>query len=252
VIEREDQGGVAVIRLAREPDNAMDVDLLEELFRSFRELPGGTARAVVVTGSGGAFSAGVDLGRYLGGGQHYVHNFLPLLDRMFEAVFTCSLPVVAAVNGDALTGGCVLACCADRRLMADGDGRIGVRALRTGLVMPRVALEVMRFAVGEVLATKLVLGGETHPPKVAKNLGLVDRVVSADDLLSHAVAEATRMADEAPADTFNVTKGQLHRDAVERIDRYRRDEDMLAQRLWVEHQVDGWVARYVETIADTA
>ncbi|MEK6439990.1 enoyl-CoA hydratase/isomerase family protein [Pseudonocardia sp. T1-2H] len=251
MIAREDQDAVAVIRLAREPVNAMDVELLEELFRTFRDLPGGTARAVVLTGSGSAFSAGIDLGEFLGGGQHYVHNFLPLLNRVLEAVFTCPLPVVAAVNGDAVTGGCVLACCADRRLMADGDGRIGMRALRTGLVVPRVALEVLRFAVGGVLTTKLVLGGETHRPKVAKNLGLVDEVVAADELRSRALAAAVRMADEAPRDTFNVTKGQLHRDAVERIDRYRRDEDLLAQRLWVEHQADGWVARYVESATDT-
>lgn len=251
VIEREDQGAVAVIRLARESDNAMDVELLEELLRQFRELPGGSSRAAVITGSGGVFSAGVDLGRYLGGGQHYVHNFLPLLNRAFEAVFTCPLPVVAAVNGNAITGGCMLACCADRRLMADGDGRIGVRALRAGLVIPRVPLEVLRFAVGDVTATKLVLGGEIHSPKVAQSLGLVDDVVSADELLSRAVADATRLAEEIPSDTFNVTKGQLHRDAVERIDRYSRDEDLIAQRLWVEHQVDGWVARYVETVAET-
>ncbi|MHA6792464.1 enoyl-CoA hydratase/isomerase family protein [Pseudonocardia bannensis] len=251
VIEREDRGKVAVIRLAREPVNAMDVEFLEAIWKEIRELPGGVARAAVITGAGNTFSAGVDLGRLLGGGQHYVHNFLPLLSRVFEALFTCPLPVVAAVNGDAFTGGCVLACCADRRLMADGDGRIGVRALKVGLPMPRIALEILKFAVGETTATKLMLGAETHLPREAARYGLIDEVVGPTELLDRAVDEATRMAEEVPADTFNVTKSQLHRDTVERIDRYSRDEDLIAQRLWVEHQVDGWVARFVESKSET-
>ncbi|WP_214368105.1 enoyl-CoA hydratase/isomerase family protein [Pseudonocardia sp. H11422] len=251
MIEREDQGEVAVIRLAREPVNVMDVEFLEAIWKEIRELPGGDARAVVITGTGGTFSAGVDLGRFLGGGQHYVHNFLPLLGRVFEAVFTCPLPVVAAVNGDAVTAGCVLACCADRRLMADGDAQIGVLALKVGLPIPRVLLEILKFAVGEATAAKLILGAETHPPRVAARHGLIDEIVAPGKLLDRAVEEAKRMAEEIPADTFNVAKAQLHRDAVERIDRYSRDEDLMAQRLWVEHQVDGWVAGYLESAGET-
>lgn len=59
---------------------------------------------------------------------------------------------------------------------------------------------------------------------------------------------ARTLAEQSPADTFTVTKAQLHRDTIERIDRYRDDENLLAQRLWVEHAVtDGWVKRYLDS-----
>jgi enoyl-CoA hydratase len=163
-------------------------------------------------------------------------------------VFNCPLPVVAAVNGHAIGGGCVLACCADVRVMADGDGQIGLAELRVGVPFPRAALEIVRYAVGGVWARRLALGGQTYRPQQAAELGLVDEVVPADELFERAKTAARTLAEQSPADTFTVTKAQLHRDAIERIDRYRDEENLLAQRLWVEHAViDGWVKRYLDS-----
>ena len=121
------------------------------------------AQAVVLTGAGRAFSAGVDLRRYLERGRR------PTSSGSCRRWPSCSAPpstlakpVVAAVNGHAIAGGCVLAACADVTLMAEGNGRIGVPELKVGVPFPRVALEVLRHAVGEVAARRLVLGADTH------------------------------------------------------------------------------------------
>lgn len=247
MIEREDDGDIAVLRLAHGPVSAMDLELCEAVGKELRALAGDPARAVVVTGTGRAFSAGVDLRRIVDGGAEYIAAFLPALSEMFRAAFELPKPVVAAVNGHAIAGGCVLAAAADTVLMAEGNGRIGVPEIRVGVAFPRVPLEVMRFAVGEVGARRLILGAQTHAPADARALGLVDEVVPADELPARARAVAQELASAVPADTFAVTKAQLRRETTERMARYA-DDDVRAEQVWVERATDGWIERYLESV----
>jgi enoyl-CoA hydratase len=254
MIEREDDGSgvdgavpVAVLRMAHGPVNVMDIELCEAIAEQFRALAGDPVRAVVITGTDRAFSAGVDLKRYLDGGAEYVERFLPALAESFHAVFELGKPVVAAVGGPAIAGGCVLAACADVALMADGPGRVGVPELRVGVPFPRIAIEVLRYTAGDVAARKLVMGAMTYTPAEAKVLGLVDRVVPPDELMREAVAVARAMATEVPPDTYAMTKAQLHRDALERTARYA-DEAAELTRLWTSRASDGWTARYLESV----
>jgi len=140
--------GIAVLTLAHGKVNALDIEFCDALAARFTELAAAReARAVVLTAKGNVFSAGVNLLRLSDGGADYVRQFMPALHRCFEAVFFHPKPVVAAVNGHAIAGGCVLTCCADRRIMARGNGRIGVTELLVGVPFPVLAFEIMRLAV---------------------------------------------------------------------------------------------------------
>jgi enoyl-CoA hydratase/carnithine racemase len=248
VLERDDLEvygvPVAVLRMAHGPVNAMDLELCRALAERFRGLAADPARAVVVTGSDRAFSAGVDLKRCTAGGEQYVAHFLPALADMFRAAFELPKPLVAAVNGHAIAGGCVLAACADVVLMAEGNAQIGVPELRVGVPFPRIALEVLGVAVGERGAHELVMGAQTYRADQALGLGLVHEVVPAGELGSRAAAAAAGMARDIPPDTFAITKRQLRRAALERTDRYADEDEPVAQ-LWKRHIADGWVARYL-------
>jgi len=248
VIERVDDDGVAILTMAHGPVNAMDIELCEGIAETFRGLAADPARAVVLTAGGGSFSAGVDLKRFLDGGAPYVERFLPALADCFRAMFDLPKPVVAAVNGHAIAGGCVLAACADVVLMADGKGRIGVPELKVGVPFPRIALEVMRFAVGEVGARRMVMGADTYKAADAHALGLVDEVVEPAALRDKAVGLAKGLAADVPPDTFAATKTALRREAVDRTDRYAADNDETAIRLWSRRATDGWVADYLERV----
>lgn len=252
MIERTADGPVAVLTLAHGPVNAMDIALLRALRATFDELasekPTERPTAVVLTGAGRAFSAGVDLRRLLDGGPDYLREFLPALSEALHTVFSFDRPVVAAVNGHAIAGGCVLACCADRRLMADGPGRIGVPEIKVGVPFPRVPLEIMVHAVGPAAAGRLITGAETLTPAEALTLGLVDAVVEATELTQRAIALANELASAIPSDTFALSKTQLRRDTVERIARYRLDEDARVAELWWRRITDGWTARYLAAI----
>ena len=165
MIEVADQEGVAILHMADGKANAMSLEFCETLTAHFTDVS--TARAVVLTGTGRIFSAGVDLKRLLDGGAPYIRRFLPALRAMLGAVFSHPKPVIAAINGHAIAGGCVLACAADKRIMARDAGRIGVTELLVGVAFPSVALEIMRCAVAPHAFEEALFSGATYTPPEA-------------------------------------------------------------------------------------
>jgi enoyl-CoA hydratase len=248
MIERKDAGSVVVLSMAHGPVNVLDTAMLRTVSETFAVLSEEQPAAVVITGAGRAFSAGVDLRSFLVGGPDYTTEFLPALSDALLAVFSFDRPVVAAVNGHAIAGGAVLACAADARVMAEGKARIGTPELLVGVPFPRVPLEILSFAVGPKLAGRLVFGGDTVSPELALALGLVDEVVPPDELLDRALAVANRLATAIPADSFAMSKTQLRRESLERIARYRVDEDPKAEELWNRRRDDGWTERYLGSV----
>ncbi len=119
--------------------------------------------------------------------------------------------------------------------------------LQVGVPFPRVALEVLRHAVGEVAARRLVLGAQTHRPARPGRSGWWTRSSPAGELLARAVAAARALAADIPPDTFAATKAQLRRDARERIDRYADEDEPVAQ-LWNRRATDGWTADYLKSV----
>jgi enoyl-CoA hydratase len=248
VIEVEDVGRVALVRLARGKVNALDLELLQAITETFTALDQSPHSAIVLTGTGRAFSAGVDLWRLLDGGADYVRAFLPALSEAFLAVFRTGKPVVAAVNGHAIAGGAVLACACDRRLMDDGGGRFGVTELHVGVPFPPTALEILGYAIGERAARDAVLAADTVAPRDAFRRRYVDELVAAENFLAAAVTSARDLGAAIPADTFRFTKAQLRRPVEERLARLRPELDPQVEALWLRGAADGRIRRYMESL----
>jgi len=242
MIERELDDGILTLRLAHGKASAMDVELLEALGRALDSLD--EARAVVITGTGGIFSAGVDLFRIVEGGQAYVDRFVPLLSSFVRALFVLPVPVVAAVNGHAIAGGGVMTLAADYRLMAQGSGRIGVPELVVGVPFPAAALEVVRFAVSRNHVQALVYTGRTLPPAEALAHGLVDEVVDADALLPRAREVAAQLA-ALPPEVFRMTKQALRAEALARMDG-AAEYDRAAHALWSRPETHERIRDYLQ------
>jgi hypothetical protein len=119
----------------------MDIELGEALIAELEAAADPSVRAVVVTGTGSSFSAGVDLFRVIKDGPTYGQRFLPLLDAMLRHALTFPKPMVTAVNGHAIAGGCILAATCDRRIMADGTGRIGIPGWRSACLSRAAAAD---------------------------------------------------------------------------------------------------------------
>ena len=205
MIERSESDGIVTLRLAHGKASALDLELCDELRRQLDAARG--ARAAILTGSGSIFSAGVDLFRMLDGGAAYVERFFPALRDMLRGLFEFPRPIVAAANGHAIAGGCLLVAACDYRLMSGGT--IGVPELLVGVPFPAVAIEILAFAAGRD-AQQLACSGATLAPDEARAKGLVDEVVDADALLARAREVAERLA-AIPAESFRITKLQLRR-----------------------------------------
>jgi enoyl-CoA hydratase len=226
MIETADYDGIAVLTLDNGPVNALDLELLSAVPGSLAAVA--DARAVVLTGRGRSFSAGVDLKQIIDGGLPYVEKFLPALSLALLTVFEHPKPVVAAVNGHALAGGCVLAAACDTRLMSAGT--IGLTELAVGAPFPTVPLEIMRHAVGPALDA-MVLGAGRLTPDQAMSIGLVHEVLEPDQLLAAALRRADGLC-AAPADVFALAKRQLHGPARGRIDTAGPSDDPQVLKMW--------------------
>lgn len=242
-IERKD--GVVIVSMQHGKANAMDAELCEGLAAKMRELSAdGSARAIVLVGQGRIFSAGVDLLRIVDGGIAYVQRFLPALSDMFNAVFECPKPVVAAVNGAAIAGGCVLACAADQRILAAG-ARTGVPELKVGVPFPTSALEIMRFTVAHRYLQGVLYGAGTFADGDALARGLADEVVEPSTVLDRSISLAQAFA-ALPAPAYAVTKRQLRDATIRRIREEGPGYDREALAQWASAETAAGIRAYIE------
>jgi enoyl-CoA hydratase/carnithine racemase len=213
MIDIRDAGRVRVLTLSSGKVNALDVELLTELTDTVHAAERTEVGALVITGAGRVFSAGVDLRRVLAGGRAYTDRLVPALSAAFTALFAFPGPTVAAINGAAVAGGCVLACACDRRLISS-EAAIGASELRVGVPFPIAALEVLRHACGDQ-AEDVILEGRLHQGTDALARRLAHRLVDGD-VLRPAIDLALDLASIS-ADIYVKTKGQLRGPALDRI-----------------------------------
>ena len=166
-----------------------------------------------------------------GKGLSYLRAFLPALKRAFETLFCFPKPVVAAINGHPIAGGCVLACATDHRLMALGSGRIGIPELLVGVPFPTLALEIMRLAAAPTHFRALVYRGATFSPEAAKEKGLVDATVNPEKLLDEGVAVAEALMG-VPTEVFAITKRQICDPVMKRVREDAARFDAAIEELW--------------------
>ena len=197
--------GVGTLRLDRPPMNALDVATQDRI----KELAGEATRredvrAVVIYGGEKVFAAGADIKEM----QNMDHAAMVLRSRdlqdSFSAVARIPKPVVAAVTGYALGGGCELALCADYRIAAD-NAKLGQPEILLGLVPGAGGTQRLPRLIGPSKAKDLIFTGRMVKADEALAIGLVDRVVPAADVYTEAHAWAAKLA-QGPAIALRAAK----------------------------------------------
>jgi enoyl-CoA hydratase len=190
--------GVALVTIQR-PDvlNALSFDLLDALADAFAALDADQAcRAIVLTGSGErAFAAGADI-RELAR-QTPVTLLVENRFAAWERIGATRKPVIAAVRGFALGGGCELAMSCDL-IVAGEDARFGQPEINLGVMPGAGGTQRLTRAIGRARAMDLILTGRTITAREAEMMGLVSRVVPADRTLDEALALGAAVAAQAP------------------------------------------------------
>ena len=207
-------GDVADVRLTCGKANALNGRSLAAIDRALDEVE--RARGVVLTGYDHFFSAGLDLVELYDLDRPAMDGFMREFDRVMLRVFTFPRPVVAAVSGHAVAGGCILALACDARVATDHGIRIGLNEIRLGVPFPASALEIVRHTVPAALAEAVLYGGELYPPAEALAHGLVTRLTHGDVAVEAQVL-CRRWAGEPPG-AFATVKASLREPAVRRAE----------------------------------
>jgi len=198
LVERE--SGVAVLTIQRPLRlNALDASTLDEIRQAFLDFQQDeTVRCVIVTGGGEkAFVAGADISELARNTPDEARRRALHGQHVFDQIERLGKPVIAAVNGFALGGGCELAMACTLRLAAD-TARFGQPEINLGLIPGFAGTQRLARLIGKTKAMELVLTGSTITAAEALALGLVNRVVPAADLMTDAQALAATLASKPP------------------------------------------------------
>ena len=168
-------------------------------------------RALVVTGQGSIFSAGLNVGEVLDNDTERTGVLLDALGTALARLFRFPKPTVAAINGPAIAGGCILACACDKRLLVEG-AKIGATELKVGVSFPVFAVELLRHACGAD-AEQLMFDAALLDGDEACRRGLAHRVLPAEELIDEAVALADKLAGLDPA-AYALAKATSRRHAL--------------------------------------
>jgi enoyl-CoA hydratase/carnithine racemase len=193
-----EEENIAVITLNR-PDvlNALNLEILKELDGVLEEIrKDNNIRAVVITGSGRAFSSGADLAGPVGD-EAAMREPIEFGQKVFDKIEEFDKPVVAAIHGYCLAGGLELALACDMRIAAE-DARFALTETNIGLISAWGGVVRLPRTVGRAYAAEMILTAQRIDAKEAYRIGLVNKVVPPDELRSTAMWTAGTLATKAP------------------------------------------------------
>jgi Delta3-Delta2-enoyl-CoA isomerase len=212
MIETRTVGDVLELRMARPPVNALNDAMLAALLEELRAAALGPARAIVLSGRPGLFSAGLDVPELIGKDPAGMRAFWTLFFDVQRQLAASPLPVAAAITGHSPAGGAVLAMYCDYRVMAQGSFTIGLNEVAVGIHPGPVIHALLRRVVGARRAELLLASGRMMSPDEALAMGLVDELAPPAAVVDRAFAWAQHIADlpsAAVADTRAIARADL-------------------------------------------
>ena len=191
--------GIAILTISRPPVNALNSETLDELKKAFIHLAAQTdVRVIIITGAGEkAFVAGADIKEMLALGRHQGQKYALKGQGIFRMIEDSDKPVIAAINGFALGGGCELAMACHIRI-ASASAQFGQPEAKLGLIPGFGGTQRLPRLVGQYIALELLLTGDSIDANEACRIGLINKVVRQEDLMTTAKDLAKRIIGNAP------------------------------------------------------
>lgn len=209
--------GIAEARLKRGKVNALNEKVIDEIASCLQSLAANPdIRAVVLTGVGPFFSFGFDIPEFLSYSKESFSSFLKRFTGLYTYLFTYPKPVVAALNGHTVAGGCMLALACDYRLMVSGKAKISLNEIGFGSSVFAGSVAMLKFLVGGKNAQATLYDGTMYSAEAALHLGMVDQVSSQERLLEDAREVAKRLGAKDAA-AFRSIKGLLRAPVAEEM-----------------------------------
>jgi enoyl-CoA hydratase/carnithine racemase len=209
----ERQGPLAILRLDKGRGNAIDEPLTEALVRATDEIASddGIRGVLLASAHPKLFCPGLDLVALLEYQRPDLERFFTRFEEASLGLYALRKPMVAAIAGAAVAGGCILALTADHRVLRAGSP-IGLNEVRVGLPLPGWVVTLLRSTVSAAALTRVALLGLNHTDEDAVEAGLVQEVLPADGFETAALARLEELASRDP-NALGTTKGYL-REAI--------------------------------------
>lgn len=226
----EDQ--VAHVRLNRGRSNAMHAPMIQELNTLLLQLDEDpSVRGILLQGKDGFFSAGLDLIELYGYDEQEIRALWEGFIGLARTFIGVGKPVLAAINGHSPAGGCVLALCADYRVMAQGEFVIGLNELPVGIVVPQSVFHLYSFWIGQAQAYRNLLEGRLMSPEEAVSMGLVDELAPKDQLISTAERQLRKYMQLDTA-TWSQSKVNLRKSLIQMFDADQQEDIAAILKQW--------------------
>ncbi len=194
-LECQIENGVAAITLRRGKVNALDERTVEEWSSLLQQLESDpNVRSVLLTGQGKFFSFGFDIPEFISYTKDEFRRYLISFSDLYTQLYVFPKPVVAALNGHTIAGGCMLALACDHRLMASDIGKISLNEITFGSSVFAGSTEMLRECVGTRNAERILCSGAMYDAGEAKSLDLVDRAIPSEELMGEAKRLAAQLA----------------------------------------------------------
>ncbi len=237
---------VAILSLDKPPVNAIDLELVLEAEERLHELEqDDSVRAVVITGVGKCFSAGLDLKTVPFYTPERQRRMVEVLNRTVAWLYGFPLPTVAAINGHTLAGGFILAIACDYRVGTSASCKIGVTESRVGIPFPVSTMEVLRAELAPSVARRMTLAGQNTGPEQALAAGVLDELQPPEQVLTRAKEVALELA-ALPRQGYAKIKRQLRGETLARMEEaIRTGTDPLLQ-MWVAAEGRAASAKHLE------
>ncbi|MEJ2232819.1 MAG: enoyl-CoA hydratase/isomerase family protein [Syntrophobacterales bacterium] len=229
-------GEIATATLSRGKVNALNEPMVEQLTKSFEDLAiDNEVKSIIFTGSGKFFSFGFDVPEFLSYPKDDFVRYLEKFTNLYTDVFLFPKPIVAALNGHTIAGGCMLATACDFRLMVTGKARISLNEITFNSAVLAGSVEMLRYCVGSGNAQSILYSGAMYSAEQAFELGLVDQVSSEDALAEDARKVAQELAQK-DSSAFRCTKHLLRKPVAEQMIRREKDAILEFVDIWYSEQ----------------
>ncbi len=191
------QSNIARIVLNRGKVNPINEAFTEELQNTFNEMESDSeVKAVIITGRDKFFSFGLDIPEFLGYSKDDFIRFVTKFANLYTQIFTFPKPVIAALNGHTVAGGCMLASACDYRIMVTGKSKISLNEINFGSSLFPGSAVMLKYCVGHRNAETVAYTGGMFSAEEAKNLGLIDEIVTEEELEQSAMKVATLLGQK--------------------------------------------------------
>jgi enoyl-CoA hydratase/carnithine racemase len=229
---------IAVIMLSRGKVNALNETLVEELHSCLKNVEkDDSIRAVILTGRGKFFSFGFDIPEFLGYSRESFTGYIEKFTALYTYLFQFPKPVVAAINGHAIAGGCMLATACDYRIMVSEKARISLNEIAFGSTVFAGSVEMLKHCVGARNAEHIFFSGAMYSAGKALELGLIDRITPFEKLMDEAKHIAAEYAGKS-AQTFKSAKGLCRKPIVEEM--LKREKDSIREFIEIWYSAETW------------